>query len=177
MNYEFNIPKYIADLLPVILRKPKTLEWLHSITFPLQNLHNEEVVPFVDFVREKLKFNSKTAVLEYYLRKTYAENAANITIINLNDPEPDVFLGREDDYNYEVYIGRGPIDEFSLFVGRNGVQNTVLFDFDVILKNSYALSLTDYKLSQIVASINNYKTMGRSFRIITEGGEIKYPLA
>jgi hypothetical protein len=176
MNYEFNIPKYIADLLPVILRKPKTLEWLHSLTFPIDNLHSQEVVPFINFVREELKFNSKTKVLEYYLRKNFTGNAASITIINANNPEPDLFIGRENDQSYEVFLGRLNEDIENVIVNRNGIQASVVFDFDVVIKNLFVPSITEYILSKIVASINKYKTLGRSFRIITESGTQLYPL-
>jgi hypothetical protein len=175
MNYEFNIPKYIADLLPVLLRKPKTLEWLHCLIFPIDNLHSQEVVPFIDFVREELKFNSKTAVLEYYLRKNYAGNAASITIINLNNPEPDLFIGRLDDQTYEVFLGRTNEDIENVIVNRSGVQVSVVFDFDVVIKNSFVPSITEYILSKMVASINKYKTLGRSFRIVTESDIQLYP--
>lgn len=174
MNYEFNIPKYIADLLPVILRKPKTLEWLHCLTFPIDNLHSQEVVPFIDFVREELKFNSKTAVLEYYLRKNYAGNSPYITIVNANNPEPDLFIGREDDFLYEVFLGRTNEDPENIIINRNGVQLSNVFDFDVKLNDTFAHGISEYVMSQIVASIEKYKTLGRRFRIVNESNTEQY---
>ena len=137
------------------------IAWLYSLIIAIRSIQDNDFLPTINQLKDDLKYNSDTAVVEYLLRKRLFANQPKVFIVNINETGRDVFIGRDDDVKYELIIGREATDNMNVIVNRDGSQLAVYVDFYVIISNSVDPIDDDTKF-KIIAYINKYK-LGKKF--------------
>ena len=144
--------------------------WLFSLIKPMKDIHELDFLPTIEQLRDDLKYNSDTALVERLLRYRLFGTAPKVFIRNFNEEFPDVFIGRDDDVKYELIIGRD--NSYPVSIIREGQSTPRNLDFEVVVVNSEKPLSDDIKF-KMIAYINKYK-LGRRFRIIYQNNELIY---
>lgn len=153
MWYKIDFDKLILLLLPTFLRKQKIFGYLKALISPISNLHyrwNREVR---NENLKKLSYNSQKCYLRGALNDRYDPFERRITISNINKKAKDYIYTQAE--NLPVYLGTMWLEPEFNYEGSN-------VDFLVNVPQE----LMNFKINEIVATIEFYVLAGKSYQII-----------
>lgn len=153
MWYKVDFDRLVLLLLPTFLRKPVLFGYVRALITPIASLHyqwsrmrDENLV--------KMSYNSQRCYLRAALNDKYDPDLRRITI--------DGTLGAEQDYIYTpaenspVYLG-------VLYLEQDFNYSNSAVDFLVNVPRD----IMNFKLNEIVATLEFYKLAGKQYQIIS----------
>ncbi len=172
MNFKINFAKLIDMLLPPMLRQTRQREWLTVLKKPLDDMQ-QEFVTIVDKAKYEVSFQANKGLVEQRLNEEFAV-FGKITIVNLALGKPQIYLGRHNVDNYRIYIGRHGDPRYTLFINRHNGYNFPDYDFDIVIEDVFADTLTADNINVIAVLAIRYSPDKR-FRIRKASGLKLYP--
>ena len=176
INYDFDVNKILQQYLPIVLRKPKMLAWLHSLFATIDSLKSF-FLSFVGEARKEVMQNGQVIRLENLLnnlfdnvlrriRITDTSNAAfvlsNANTIIVSDSQA-VSIADQVDFNFTT--------DFVVKIFGGGA-NTILVLSNLnfaVLSNSSSMVIGNPSSNPLVNQIENivrrYKIAGKTFQI------------
>lgn len=160
MSVLYDFWTFIIQLLPVLLRKPKHVQWLMACITPVKLMLNE-LQTFIDTTVEKSKYSAQTHVFSYFLRTKF--NALYPTIVNTNNnATPDTELGTRIFNDYDLFAGTRSNNAYNVIIGsRLSGNGTPKPDFYVTLIGTP----TANELIALRSYINKYKIYSTTYQI------------
>lgn len=155
MDFNFNISKFIRDLVPISLRKDRLLDWLKSCVKAIDVL-KLDLVSYTDDTRDRLKYNGQTISLQNLLASKFGQG---ISITNSNSGVSPFYLYPSgDSRNSSVFNSNSLENPFIYPV------NTVDLDaVDFVVEVPANIVFDE---SEMTASIREYTLYSRTFKIL-----------
>jgi hypothetical protein len=153
MWYKIDFDKLILLLLPTFLRKPVLFGYIRALIAPIASLHYKWSRMRVDNI-VKMSYNSQRCYLRKALNDKYDTDLRRITI--------DGTLGVEQDYIYT------PAENSPVFLGVMYLEqdfNYVSSKVDFLV--NVPREIMNFKLNEIVATLEFYKLPGKQYQIIS----------
>lgn len=158
MIYLWNFIMWVAQLLPPIIRKPKSIAWVNVLIDPIKVLHTD-FIAFRLVMIKKLRINGQTIVLENLLNDMFDNTLRRITIVTSFDTIDPVYVpqpGAEFASN-PIWIAQ-PSENQPLYVGQPS-EYGVLNDFIVEVPVGILTSAQEIQLKFI---IYKYKLLSKT---------------
>jgi hypothetical protein len=155
--FNINWDKTIKLLLPVHLRRQRTLAFLKALSRPLKNLYNG----FINYRRQTLRTVSHTGqvmYLEQLLNDLYSPSHRGIEIVDSDDDRFPAMLYNAAEGQLPVYVYNKLEEEEEPYYLRNIAEYYNLIDFIVRVPNGLSVS------PAIIRNwVNRYRQAGKRF--------------
>lgn len=157
-RFRIEWPALVRNLIPAMLRRPRLLAWLESITSPVAALYRQFLL-YRSTVLRQLSYNGQTILLEKALNDTFDPAFRRIRVVNAvgelaptyvnfvreQQPNPTVYLVNEPDYQplylYSQAAFNSQVD-FTVYAPGLGSQATGLHALIRRLKRA----MTNYQI-------------------------------
>ncbi len=160
---QIKFPRLAVLLLPIILRQPAICALLSVLVSPFSELLTM-LTKFRYTTLEQLKYNGQVCRLEYCLNSLFTDQTGNehIRVVDGQQQtgQPFYIYPRGSAQHIEMPMPRGTDDKHIILNYRENNAEKY-YDFFVIVPQTLSINQTRLK-----AVINNYKTPGKSFKII-----------
>lgn len=172
--FDINIALISERNLVPFYRQPKHLAWLKALGAPLQEYRDKIFNDYADGgtdydaneiigVRERIKYNSQTIVLEAVLNKHFGVIVAPfIYIQNGISIEQEIFLTDSGDGYLPIYFGDSPNDVDTIYIGEE-VDYNPAYDFIVYVPSALYATLgasNPERTARVQEQVDKYKLIG-----------------
>ena len=159
MGYDWNIRKWIEQMLPFFFRKVWLIAFIYSMLAPLQALF-DDFIAYKKTIEQKLKYNSQQIVLTNLLNNIFDNSSRRIRIETSNDK-----LTNEYDYLIDD-AGADTGFDFMIVDGVDAEYSYMLADYvsDIDFTVYVPISLSASE-AQIKARIDFYLLASKKYSI------------
>jgi len=173
MNFRINFSKFIDMLLPPMLRQLRQREWLSVLKKPMNDIQ-DELVDIVDESKKEVAYQPNKGLVEERLNLEFLV-ADKITIINLAQGRPQIYIGKHNVDNYRMYIGTHESPIYRLFINQHNQYDVPDYDFEIVINDVFADTLTQDDIN-VIAVLGIKYSPDKRFRIRKTSGYQFYPL-
>ena len=163
----------VGNLIPLIKRKLKTIDWLYALTFPVKELNTEIFVDYYDDTTNISQWKSNTISFETILNEEFSltYSVGYTGSIFLSQPEESIELS----YMWGATESIPPAGATAYMYGANEVlsgsqskaymygEEEILFNYDFTINAPTAISGAKPKLASLA---NQIKIAGTKYKIV-----------
>lgn len=165
-GYNLSVDKTVKRIIPPYLRKPRQVQWVLALTYPLRYV-NTQLLDFIQVKRVEASLNSQTQLLEEYLNNRFKMYFSSVTeriqIVHDSDLSTGIY------YEFET----GTIDT-PIYNSNEGVIDTEIYyqsekagdvpnSFRILIPVS--LEGNTSIVGQIIEIVNRYRISAFDFDI------------
>lgn len=158
--FNIDLNRFCASLLPIQKRKPKIIQWLLCLIYPITQIYND-FMRFRDATNYRIGHTSQVFSVEDVLNDSFDNESRRIYIIDGDYTFPVFFYDRSDDKPVRIYDRSD--DQPVLFYDRTDKLDV---DFKVILPID--MNLPDAETIRLRALIEQYTAPDKTYTIEIE---------